>query len=60
MASEWLDEHGLIWLEAAPKIKLLRQDDARRPYPLSREEQARLFQELPPHLARMALFKVNT
>ena len=30
------------------------------PYPLSREEQSRLFQELPPHLARMALFKVNT
>ena len=34
--------------------------DARKPYPLSREEQTRLFQELPPHLARMALFKVNT
>ncbi|MHC4230753.1 MAG: site-specific integrase, partial [Planctomycetota bacterium] len=34
--------------------------DARRPYPLSWEEQTRLFKELPDYLARMALFKVNT
>src|ERR1700692_2702919 len=33
---------------------------ARPPYPLSREEQALLFQELPARIARMALFKVNT
>jgi integrase len=59
-ASEWLDEYGLTWLASAPKIKLLPQTDARQPYPLSWEEQTRLFRELPPHLARMALFKVNT
>ena len=59
-ASEWLDEYGLTWLETAPKIKLLAVMDARKPYPLSWEEQRRLFKELPPHLARMALFKVNT
>ena len=59
-ASEWLDERNLTWLQAPPKIKLLRVDDARAPYPLSWEEQARLFAELPKHLARMALFKVNT
>jgi integrase len=34
--------------------------DARKPYPLSWEEQTRLFKELPDRLARMALFKVNT
>lgn len=34
--------------------------DARKPYPLSWDEQTRIFQELPDHLARMALFKVNT
>jgi len=34
--------------------------DARKPYPLSWEEQTRLFKELPDHLARMALYKVNT
>jgi integrase len=51
---------GKTWLETAPKIKLFPIKDARSPYPLSREEQALLFQELPDHLARMALFKVNT
>ncbi|MFB3088405.1 MAG: tyrosine-type recombinase/integrase [Acidiferrobacterales bacterium] len=59
-ASEWVDEHNLAWLESSPKIKLLAVTDARAPYPLSWGEQARLFRELPPHLARMALFKVNT
>ena len=59
-ASEWLDQNNLTWLQSPPKIKLLPVTDARKPYPLSWEEQMRLFQELPPHLARMALFKVNT
>ena len=59
-ASEWLDDMGLTWLEHPPKIKLLKVTDARKPYPLSWDEQARLFRKLPDHLARMALFKVNT
>jgi len=59
-SSEWLDEQGLTWLETAPKIKLFKVNDARAPYPLTDEEQALLFQQLPDHLARMALFKVNT
>lgn len=59
-ASEWRDEQGLTWLEHAAKIKLLPVKDKRPPYPLSREEQTALFQELPDYLARMALFKVNT
>ncbi len=59
-ASEWIDESGLTWLERPPKIKLLPVTDARKPYPLSWEEQTRLFKKLPDHLARMALFKVNT
>ncbi len=60
-ASEWRDgEQGMTWLEHAPKIKLLPVRDGRAPYPLSREEQSMLFQELPDYLARMALFKVNT
>jgi integrase len=58
--TEWRDEHGLTWLERAPKIKLLPMKDQRPPYPLSREEQAVFLQELPDHLTRMALFKVNT
>ena len=59
-AGEWLDGNGLTWLASAPKIKLLPQTDARKPYPLSWDEQTRLFRELPQHLAQMALFKVNT
>ena len=59
-AHEWRDEQGLTWLEAAPKIKLFRVTDARRPYPLSVDEERLLFRQLPEHLLRMALFKVNT
>ena len=59
-ASEWMDEFGLTWLPAAPKIKLLPERDKLEPYPLSWEEQLRLFNELPPYLAKMALFAVNT
>jgi integrase len=57
---EWRDEQGLTWLESAPKIKLLRVTDARKPYPLSKDEQRLLFSQLPDHLLRMALFKVYT
>ncbi|MBI5250051.1 MAG: site-specific integrase [Desulfomonile tiedjei] len=59
-ASEWMDEHGLTWLAHAPKIKLLREDDKKDPCPLSPQEQVKLFAELPKHLSKMALFKVNT
>jgi len=59
-ASEWLNENNLTWLLSPPKIKLLPLTNARKPYPLSWEKQTQLFKELPPHLARMALFKANT
>jgi integrase len=59
-AGEWLDENGLTWLQSAPKIRLLPRSDAQAPYPLSWEEQERLFGLLPPHLLRMCLFAVNT
>ena len=48
------------WLATPPKIKLLKVTDAAEPTPLSWDEQARLFQQLSKHLARMALFKVST
>jgi hypothetical protein len=57
---EWMDDQGITWLERVPKVKLLSVRDARKAYPLSREEQAMFFPELPDHLATMALFKVNT
>ncbi len=59
-ARSWRDEHGLTWLETAPLIQLLPNDNARQPYPLSWAEQRLLFRELPGYLAAMALFKVNT
>lgn len=59
-SGEWFDEHGLTWLTNAPRIKLLPENDRRAPYPLNWDEEFRFFDELPPHLARMALFKVNT
>ncbi|HRK19795.1 MAG TPA: tyrosine-type recombinase/integrase [Hyphomicrobiaceae bacterium] len=59
-SAEWIDEQGLTWLHAPPKIKLMANGSKRSPYPLSWEEQTRLFQELPDHLASMALFAVNT
>ena len=56
----WRDEYGLTWLETPPLIQMLSNKEARKPYPLSWEEQRMLFGELPGHLERMALFKVNT
>ena len=41
--SEWVDEHGMTWLPAAPKIKLLADTDKRQPHPLNWDEQTRLF-----------------
>jgi len=58
-ARNWRD-HGKSWLETAPLITLPTPNDARKPYPLSWREQDCFFPRLPTHLARMALFKVNT
>ncbi len=57
-ATEWVDEYGLTWLAMAPKIKLLPDTNKRPPYPLSWQEQDKLFKELPAHLAQMAMFAV--
>lgn len=56
----WVDEHGIPWLDRSPKIRLLPQDDMRKPRPIDWEEQERLLNALPDHLRTMLLFKVNT
>ena len=56
----WRDEAGQPWLQTAPMIVMQDWGDRRKPYPLSWVEQRLLFEILPPHLQRMALFKVNT
>jgi len=59
-ARKWREDDGTPWLSTAPPLLSMPTGPARKPYPLSWEEQTRLFAQLPQHLARMALFKVNT
>jgi integrase len=56
----WRDASDRMWLETPPLIQMQRHPNKRQPYPLSIEEERLLFSELEGHLARMALFKVNT
>jgi integrase len=58
-ARVWRHDNGMSWLDSPPLIEM-EQGPARKPYPLSWEEQDSLFKELPGHLQRMALYKVNT
>lgn len=59
-SDEWVNEYGMTWLDRAPKLKLLPDHNKRPPYPLSWDEQRKLFAELPGHLVEMSLFAVNT
>lgn len=63
-ARRYRHENGLTWLESAPLITIDTKQakrKARRPYPLSWDEQDLFFAELPADPTRqMALFKVNT
>lgn len=58
-ARVWRHPNGQTWLPAPPLLEM-EKGPARRPYPISWEEQGRLFRELPAHLERIALFAVNT
>lgn len=58
-ARVWRGDDGLPWLPSAPLIEML-PEKRRQPYPITWEQQAKLFAELPPHLQQMALFAVNT
>jgi len=59
-ARKWRDEHNLSWLESAPLIEMPAWKDARKPRPITFEEQEALFALLPEELKDMVLFKVNT
>ena len=61
-ARVWRSEAGTPWLrQAPPKLSRLSTNGRQaKPYPLSWEEQDRLFRLLPRHLADAALFAVNT
>jgi hypothetical protein len=54
------DDEGEPWLRTAPPLITVLREARRPPHPLTWEEQDSLFPLLPDHLARMALFAVNT
>lgn len=56
----WRDDNGKPYLSSAPLIKMPDWGDKAKPYPLSWDEQKRLFEQMPSHLAEMALFAINT
>lgn len=58
--SDWRLPNGLNWLDRSPIIRMLPLDDQRPPKPISWHEQKILLKALPPHLADMALFVLNT
>ena len=59
-ARSWRDENDKPWIDVIPHLDLPDWEDKADPYPLSWEEQERLFKLLPEYLHKMALFKVNT
>lgn len=59
-ARSYRDDSGRPWLDALPPLITMLPESRRPPYPITWEEQDRLFPKLPAHLARMALFAVNT
>jgi integrase len=60
-ARKWRDAEKRPWLDSVPMITMLEEkNSSRKPYPLSWDEQSVLFAELPAHLQKMAMFKVNT
>lgn len=59
-ARVYRDDAGRPWLEGLPPLITMLPESPRAPYPLTWEEQDRLFPRLPVNLARMVLFAVNT
>jgi integrase len=58
-ALSYRDEDGRPWLETIPPLITMLPEAPRPAYPITWDEQDRLFPSLPQHLQRMALFAVN-
>lgn len=54
------DDDGCPWLDGIPPSTTMLPVSPRNPYPITWEEQDRLFPLLPDHLGAMVLFAVNT
>jgi integrase len=59
-ARAYRDDDGRPWLGRLPPLIAMLPESPRSSCPITWEEQDRLFQGLPGHLQRMALFTVNT
>jgi integrase len=60
-ARAYRDADGRPWLDGVlPPLITMLPESGRAPYPITWDEQDRLFQRLPARLARMALFAVHT
>lgn len=59
-ALSYRDDRGQPWLEKMPPLIRMLPETPREPYPITWEEQDRLFPKLPARLAQMVLFAVNT
>jgi integrase len=59
-ARVYRDDNGRPWLEGVPPLITMLAENRRLPYPITWEEQDRLFAKLPARITRMALFAVNT
>lgn len=59
-ARSYRDADGTPWLTGTPPLITMLPESRRTPYPITWDEQDRLFPRLPAHLQRMALFAVNT
>ena len=59
-ARAYRDDDGRPWLEQPTPLISMLAESPRSPCPITWEEQDALFQRLPGHLQRMALFAVNT
>lgn len=60
-ASDYQNDLGQPYLKAAPAIRMPSLNGQQRPpEPMSRSQEQRLLDQLPPHLHAMCLFKVNT
>jgi hypothetical protein len=59
-ARSYRDEDGRPWLETMPPLITMLPETPRAPYPITWNEQDRLFAKLPARLARMVLFAVKS
>jgi integrase len=58
-ARKWRTESGQTYLDTPPLLTVPK-GEARRPYPINREQEARLMRELPEYMKPVIAFAINT